>query len=689
MNTASAPISAADLLRETDARMGQALENFFQRSRGQIQDCVLRALAQEMTPGFLAIGQTCMDWVSAYPDALSTALATQFRLNLAHPETFSRQNVTHPAELQLVDDNALRRQLAEDKAGGQLTETLLSEMLLLTGRLQVVRQAVPEEPEQADAYGPRAIVRAMSRAFDELGIEKHIGTFLLRCATAPLVDTLRHTYTGLNQYLGAHGIEAQAAAAPPALPKRADQGPGRDVLSHIQSVATGTREALPSGAGTPPTSAPLSPAGEARPLLPPSRLIDHLAGWQPSVPAAAPLPGISPVPALRQLQNEPAVSGASAMDLAVLDASAGLFEYLLDDPDVSPRYRTQLERLQIPALRAALASPEFFSDDHHPARQLIDLLGLFSRRFPESSASHVSALDQVDAASATILGDPGHPVEAFSRAHAQLRAWFDDEDARAGSKLAPEVNQLEQIERQELGTLLALENLQDLTERYPAPESVLRRLEAAWVPYMASLYVAEAGEGPAWRNACLTMLQLFLSLQAPDSDAREARLQSIPRINAELRHGLLAQGATPEQLRDFFSAITATQECWIRPAMGQQETLVSTFVPRHSVEDIQSLAHRLAEAPAPDSALAQAQQLLEGDWVDFDPPYEGLATARVAWVGVHGYLLFCDGDGERRFSLDCENLASEIRGGRARIPEQSLSRKAMLRLRQDLTALPT
>jgi hypothetical protein len=207
---------------------------------------------------------------------------------------------------------------------------------------------------------------------------------------------------------------------------------------------------------------------------------------------------------------------------------------------------------------------------------------------------------------------------------------------------------------------------------------------------MASLYVAESGEGPDWRAACLTLQHLFLSLQAPDNDTtRETRLQSIPGVNAALRRGLLAQGAEPAQLKDFFSAITATQECWIRPAVGQREARVSTFMPRRlSLEQIESLARDLAAAPAGDPALHQAQRLLEGDWVVFDPPYEGLATARVAWVGVRGYLLFCDSAGEQRFSLDCDRLAAEIRAGRARIPEQSLTGRAMLRLKTQLSTNP-
>jgi len=431
-----------------------------------------------------------------------------------------------------------------------------------------------------------------------------------------------------------------------------------------------------------------APAGFAATPTPPPRFIDSLAHWQASLPQQADIAsGAPPVLVLRQLQQDARHTDAGSFDLAVLDAVAGLFEFILDDPDVSPRYKSAIAQLEIPTLRAALVSPEFFSDDLHPARQMIDLLGLFSRRFPEHHPVYSGALEQVETACASILNDTEHKIEVFAKAHGMLTAWLDEENVRVESELASEVAHLEQIERQELGTMLALENLQDLSARYPAPESVLRRLEAAWVPYMASLYVNEAGEGPNWRAACLTLVQLFLSLQFPENDAsRETRLQSIPHTNAELRRGLLAQGADPAQMKDFFSAITATQECWVRPSVGRPEAMVSTFVPqRVSQDEIESLAHRLADTPADDPALEQALQLLEGDWVDFDPPFDGLATARVAWVGVHGYLLFCDSEEERRFSLDCEQLATEIRAGRAHIPEQSLTRKAMLRLEVKLT----
>jgi len=674
MNTQSATLTPAALLREADARMTQALDNFFQRSHAPLQDTVLHAIAVQMTPACIATGQTCLDWLNTHPDKLSNAFADQFRLHLARPETFTQRHDSRPAELQLLDDNALKRQLAEEKAAAQLTDVLRADMLLLFGRLQAVRRAASENSSHTDAYGPLPIVRALSRALDALRMDSQCGTVLVQCATPSLLDTLKHTYTALNQFLGAQDIPglAVAHAAQPPPPRQTQADVGQAILAHIQSVATHADATSPADTRA-PTSVPAVPR----------RLSDSLADWQ-TQPLSTP---DTPAQVLRQFQQDARHAPIGALDLAVLDAVAGLFECILDDPGLSPRYKAAIAQLQIPALRVALVAPDFFSDDQHPARQFFDLMGLFSRRFPEHASSHLPALEQIQAACAAILRNPGHPAEAFAHAHSSLAAWLADEEARPQRGLASEVAQMEHIERQELGILLALKNLHDLTERYPAPESVLRRLEAAWAPHMASLYVAESGEGPDWRAACHTLQQLFLSLQTPESDAtREARLQSIPAINAALRRGLLAQGAEPVQLKDFFSAITATQECWIRPALGKRERVVSSFTPRRvSREQIESLAHQIANTPAEDPVLQQAQQLREGDWMDFDPAYEGLTAARVAWMGVN-HLLFGDSAGGRYVSLGCERLATEMRAGRARIAERSLTRKAMLRLKENWLA---
>lgn len=683
---ASAP-SPDVLLHELDARMAQALDNFFQRSRTPIQASIFRVLAEQVVRPDISSGQTCLDLLNTRPDALSAAFADQFRRHLVQPEMFPRHRGDPTPELRLVDDDTLKRQLTEEKAAAYIADVLRAEILLLFHRIRAVQRAVRKNSRDLnppDVYGPLAVVRALSRSLDTQNLSPACGTFLLECSRTPLLDTLKHTYIALNQFLKRADIADPPPHAPRTVPaERREPDAGHAILAHIQSASAH----MGGETGSAGDEFPARPAQLAQPR----RLADRLADWHALAPAGLHTDDGTSALVLRQLQRNAGRADTGAFDLAVLDALAGLFGFILDDPSIASCYKADIAHLQIPALRAALASPDFFSDSQHPARQLIDLIGVFSRRFPEGNTPHCNALDQVHAACTTLLADTAHPTEAFTRAHADLVASLAAENARTEPALSADVARLEQLEQQALGTLLALENLNDLTGRHPAPESVLRQLETAWIPHMATLYVAESGEGPGWRAACQTLQNLFLSLQPPDSDAsREARLQSIPAINAALRHGLLAQGAEPARLKDFFSAITATQECWIRPAMGQREARASTLTPqRISQAQIETLAGQSPGTREIDPAMQQAQQLIEGDWVDFDPPHEGLASARVAWVGVRGNLLFCDSEGERRFSMDCARLAAAIRTGQARVPEQSLTRNAMLRLRASLTVRQT
>ncbi len=320
MNTQSTPLTPAALLSEADARMTQALGNFFQRCHAPLRGGVLRALAAQILPATIATGQTCLDWLNTRPDTLSTAFADQFQLHLARPETFAGHHGSRPAELQLLDDDAFKRQLAEEKIAAQLTDTLRADILLLFGRLQAVQRVAPENPIGPDAYGPRAIVHTLSRALDTLDIDPACGTLLLQCAAAPLLDTLKQTYTALNQFLGAQDIPELPVARAASLPRKTQADAGQAILAHIQSVA--------EQAGT------HAPAGSLPPM-PQQRLVDSLEDGENRASSLLDSPSDAPASTLLRLRQRARHTGTDASDLAVLDAVAGLSAFILDDPGLA------------------------------------------------------------------------------------------------------------------------------------------------------------------------------------------------------------------------------------------------------------------------------------------------------------------------------------------------------------------
>src|SRR3569623_163950 len=132
------------VLLEDDARMTQALDNYFLRCRTAIQDTIFRVLADRMDTPHVTTGQSCLDLLNTSPEALSAAFADQFRRHLARPETFPRHHGDPAPELQLVDDDTLKRQLAEEKLAADMTETLRADMLPLFRRIQAVQRAKQE-----------------------------------------------------------------------------------------------------------------------------------------------------------------------------------------------------------------------------------------------------------------------------------------------------------------------------------------------------------------------------------------------------------------------------------------------------------------------------------------------------------------------------------------------------------------
>jgi hypothetical protein len=656
------------LLMETNERMLQTLENFFQRSRGTIHNEILLTIGTQFTPSVRVAGQTGLDLLSHRPAELSASLARHFQEYLLNPNSETGQADSSPGTWQLLDETALERQLAQQKIAASLTEALRAELIPLHYRVQTLAGENHGESASPESFSPLHVLHALSDALDELGVDTSDGTFFLYRVQGALHETLLQSLSAMNSFLADQGIGYRAAALQKSRCPPAAQSVGSEVLAHIHTMA-----------GQP---------GDKLSGLPADSLLQHLNAWQASrriMPASGSLPRQpSDAIVLRQLQQDALKSGTGKFDLAVLDVVAGLFEIIMGDPDISPLYKALIAHLQIPVLKAALSSPAFFSDEDHPARQLIDIMGRFSKRFPEGNPAHSEALGRIEAACNEILHDFALDDAVFARIHGALSDWLNQEDRRAEARWADAAAHLEQVERQELGALLAMESLSDLSERYPAPESILRRMEAGWAPYMASLYVEEAGEGPAWRSANRILMQLFQSLQPPeDAVAREIRLKAIPVINTELRQGLLTQGATSEQLKDFFSAITARQECWIRPDYAGSEEAAD----RAAAFELPAAHEEITANPGQsvdDEHDVQVRQLREGDWVDFNPPYQGFASVRLAWVGVRGYMLFTDEEGDRRFSIDHAALSAEMRAGRASAPDLSLTRKAMLRLRQQL-----
>ena len=76
----------------------------------------------------------------------------------------------------------------------------------------------------------------------------------------------------------------------------------------------------------------------------------------------------------------------------MLDIVSNLIDAIMDDPFVSHQVKLRVRRLAVPVLKVAFQDPNFFEDQMHPARQVLDNLG---RLDPETTEGFAEVVDPV------------------------------------------------------------------------------------------------------------------------------------------------------------------------------------------------------------------------------------------------------------------------------------------------------
>ena len=87
---------------------------------------------------------------------------------------------------------------------------------------------------------------------------------------------------------------------------------------------------------------------------------------------------------LRQQSTELKKKAETKNEKATIEIVALMFQAILQEDRIPPGIRVWFSRLQMPVLRVALEEPDFFGTLDHPARQLIDRMGLCVMGFDAS-----------------------------------------------------------------------------------------------------------------------------------------------------------------------------------------------------------------------------------------------------------------------------------------------------------------
>jgi len=456
-------------------------------------------------------------------------------------------------------------------------------------------------------------------------------------------------------------------------------GAGFAAMPALQAAgAVSASAGLPLVSGLPQDGAVLVP-GQVAPLL------ELLAGIEPTLQAQGQAQGQAQpagmVPAAagglphnvfylpRFAQSLPRGS-LSRGDESTLGLLSRVFETVLLDDSIPSRTRELLQLLQVPVLKAALLDKNFFFEEAHPARRLVDLL---SRMGWEQRKDLDDPLFQVMQRSVERVGGAGEAgADAFAEAVAELEAGIAaEEDAQQQAMAGPVASALKQ-EKLQVASRAARDAVALRVKAGDVEQVVSGFLEERWTTVMTFAYSIEEDKPGAVGNATRAMDDLIWSVKPKQTqEQRKALIGKLPRLLSTLNKWLDAIKWQDAERLQFFARLAECHASIVRAPIElspeRQLELAVEAAQQDALRRIELEQLAAEQEEARQQMISPVDGLERGMWFEFRTA-EGARKVKLAWVSPLRTLFIFSGAGRREaFSLSAEKFAELLHAGTARV----------------------
>lgn len=216
-----------------------------------------------------------------------------------------------------------------------------------------------------------------------------------------------------------------------------------------------------------------------------------------------------------------------------------LFDRLARDPVVPAALRGALAHLELPLLRLALTDPALLAEPAHPARRLIDRIGVAAAGGGADAAEGARLAAEVQAAVERIVREPEPGRDTWEWALAEFERFLAEDDARDEETLARARWALEDAETRALMAVEAADGVRRAL-RGVALDGWLRTfLLHDWVHVLVAATLRERTQ-PAYAQRFRSAVSELVWSVAPKNAGEERKqlVKLIPGLLGTLREGL-------------------------------------------------------------------------------------------------------------------------------------------------------
>jgi hypothetical protein len=418
-------------------------------------------------------------------------------------------------------------------------------------------------------------------------------------------------------------------------------------------------------------------------------LLAYLAELQKSTPSAAvvsapatdgtPPANVFYLPNLKQTMPQGSLTRA---DESTIDLLTAVFDTVFRDQSISTEIRELIRFLQIPVLKAALVDKNFFFQEAHPARRLLELL---SRMGWEQRKGPDDPLFQAMQRSVDRVGrDYEQELSVFTEAINELEASIQAEEKAAAAAIAAPIAAALKQEKMAESNKLAKNAVALRIGTGEVIAVVEAFLEQRWTSVLTIAYSIEDEKPGAVNNATKTMDDLIWSVRPKlKADERKQLIAKLPGLLSTLNKWLDVIKWQDADRLQFFAELAECHASIVRAPLemsAERQLEISMQVAQQAAErrlELQAKAEAeekaRAEQPPPDEdeedAIIEVDSLVRGMWLEFAGEQGGASPSRkvkLAWISPRRTLyIFSTAARQEAFSMSGEELAKRFREGSA------------------------
>ncbi|MDP3538275.1 MAG: DUF1631 family protein [Azonexus sp.] len=490
------------------------------------------------------------------------------------------------SRITLVGEDDLELDIRLDNMSARLFETSGSNLWKIHLRLiTLLRRA--DLSKSNNPVGPRGIRQGLTEMFaaaGAIGLDKKLD--MLDKVESTLLQNLPALYAEINDFLDRAGIESaqpSIVTAPDNTKAKPAETPvvSQNALLALQhALLSQIPGGLPQGAPPPGAASTLLSQAAMERLIFRLNEMEKTGSLTPNLRAdSAPslenlIPGLfseseasSPSQPKSLSSSELGISSNAPEGLAI-DTMAKIFEAIFDNAKLPDALKAVISSLQITMLKLAMHDAGFFSDVAHPARQLLDRMGVAVLGLPvDVPARHPVCARLFEIAGhlrSSFSGDLAVVNEALSQVDALIAERHTGITSAAASYL-PLLRQLDRRDQASVQTRLALEPM--IASAGPGP--IRTFIDQTWSRVLQLVWLEHGPDSPEWQEHQAVIDELLWTFQPKaDGEERKALAKRLPDILKRLKAGMDRIGVSVPDQAAFLDACFSLQTRALRTATG-------------------------------------------------------------------------------------------------------------------------